>query len=90
MLAADAGLGGFEAALGSEAWDSGERRQATAQDLHARVGHAEAVEAAMRADVAQGRPAEKATRDAGSTTTAQPRRRPTVVRQRDQQWEITR
>lgn len=46
------------------AWDSPERREATVRELSATVGDAQAVDAKMRADVSQAKPATEATRGA--------------------------
>lgn len=66
------------------AWDSAERREATAQDLGRKVDDAQAVDARMRADAAQGRPATEATRKPSKATKARPSRGRGAGRQREQ------
>jgi hypothetical protein len=45
---------------------SAERRETTARDLHDRIGDPQAVEAKIRADASQAKPATEATRGAGA------------------------
>lgn len=66
------------------AWDSAARREATAQDLERKVSDPQAVEARMRADAAQGRPATEATRKPPKSAKARPTRGRGTGRQREQ------
>lgn len=66
------------------AWDSAERRSATAAELHAAINDPEAVEARMKADVAQGAPATEATRGAGQKAPKARRTTATESRQKQQ------
>lgn len=52
------------AAAGAEVpWDSAERREATARELETRIGDPQAVDARMRSDVSQAKPATQATQE---------------------------
>lgn len=66
------------------AWDSAERREATAQALSSTVDDAQAVEARMRADAANAHPATEATRKPKKTAKARPARGQGAGRQREQ------
>ncbi|HVK28564.1 MAG TPA: hypothetical protein VM575_09485 [Nocardioides sp.] len=66
------------------AWDSAERREATAQALSSTVDDAQAVDARMRADAANAHPATEATRQPKKTAKARPARGQGTGRQREQ------
>lgn len=66
------------------AWDSAERREATARDLEQRLDDPRAVEARIRADSYQGKPATEATRKPAKSAKARPTRGQGAGRQRQQ------
>lgn len=66
------------------AWDSAERREATAQALAEKVDDAQAIEARMRTDAANAHPATEATRKPKKTAKARPARGQGAGRQREQ------
>lgn len=72
------------------AWDSAGRREVTARELAERVKDPEAVEAVMRADVAQAKPAADATRGGSAGAKGRSGRAAGAGRQREQQRGLTR